>query len=86
MDVATFVCDGNPFRDTSCASFTQWRHAEARLAATAAKATDVPVALAECSSGRELAAAGHGNDVTLAAQLDTSSTVPVLRKGILEAW
>ncbi|WP_410658185.1 2-phosphosulfolactate phosphatase [Amycolatopsis sp. lyj-112] len=60
--------------------------AEARLAATAAKATDIPVALAECSSGRELAAAGHGNDVTLAARLDTSSTVPVLRKGILEAW
>ena len=31
------------------------------------------------------AAAGHANDVTLAAQLDTSSTVPVLYKGILEA-
>ncbi|WP_414940623.1 2-phosphosulfolactate phosphatase [Amycolatopsis sp. cmx-11-51] len=58
--------------------------AEARLAAIAAKVTDVGEALAECSSGRELAAAGHGNDVTLAARLDTSSTVPVLRKGILE--
>ncbi len=58
--------------------------AEARLAAIAAEATDIPEALAECSSGRELAAAGHANDVTLAARLDTSSTVPVLRKGILE--
>ncbi|MEU3624062.1 2-phosphosulfolactate phosphatase [Amycolatopsis coloradensis] len=58
--------------------------AEARLAAVAAKATDIPEALAECSSGRELAAAGHGNDVTLAAQLDMSSMVPVLRNGILE--
>ncbi len=44
----------------------------------------VPEALAQCSSGRELAAGGHANDVTLAARLDTSSTVPVLRKGILE--
>ncbi|MEV6911769.1 2-phosphosulfolactate phosphatase [Amycolatopsis sp. NPDC051071] len=58
--------------------------AEARLAAIAAKATKIPEALAECSSGRELAAAGYGNDVTLAARLDTSSTVPVLRNGILE--
>ncbi len=58
--------------------------AEARLAAMAAEATSIPEALAECSSGRELAAAGHGNDVTLAARLDTSSTVPVLRNGILE--
>jgi 2-phosphosulfolactate phosphatase len=59
--------------------------AEATLAAAAFRVTDVPEALAECSSGRELAAAGHANDVTLAARLDTSSTVPVLHKGILEA-
>ncbi len=58
--------------------------AEARLAAIAAKAIDIAEALTECSSGRELAAAGHANDVTLAARLDTSSTVPVLRNGILE--
>lgn len=62
------------------------RHsAEAALAAAAFRATEITGALAECSSGRELAAAGHANDVTLAAQLDTSSTVPVLRNGILEA-
>ncbi|MEV7549530.1 2-phosphosulfolactate phosphatase [Amycolatopsis sp. NPDC089917] len=58
--------------------------AEACLAAIAAKSIDIAEALTECSSGRELAAAGHGNDVTLAALLDTSSTVPVLRNGILE--
>ncbi|GAB3731405.1 hypothetical protein GCM10027598_54430 [Amycolatopsis oliviviridis] len=58
--------------------------AEARLAAIAAKSLDIAEALTECSSGRELAAAGHGNDVTLAARLDTSSIVPVLRNGILE--
>lgn len=61
------------------------RHsAEAALAAAAFRVTDTAEALAACSSGRELAAAGHANDVALAAQLDTSSTVPVLRKGILE--
>lgn len=58
--------------------------AEARLAATAAKAIDIAEALTECSSGRELAEAGHANDVKLAAELDTSSTVPLLRNGILE--
>ncbi|WP_233620690.1 2-phosphosulfolactate phosphatase [Amycolatopsis sp. WAC 01416] len=58
--------------------------AEARLAAIAAKSIDIAEALTECSSGRELAAAGHANDVTLAAKLDTSSRVPLLRNGILE--
>lgn len=58
--------------------------AEARLAAAAAKAIDIAEALTECSSGRELAAAGHANDVKLAAMRDTSGTVPVLRNGILE--
>ncbi len=58
--------------------------AEARLAAVAAKAIDIAEALTECSSGRELAEAGHANDVKLAAELDTSGTVPVLRNGILE--
>ncbi|RSN63523.1 hypothetical protein DMH01_13215 [Amycolatopsis sp. WAC 04182] len=58
--------------------------AEARLAAVAAKAIDIAEALTECSSGRELAAAGHANDVELAAMRDTSGTVPVLRNGILE--
>lgn len=50
----------------------------------AAKAIDIHEALTECSSGRELAAAGHANDVKLAAMRDTSGTVPVLRNGILE--
>lgn len=58
--------------------------AEAALAAAAYQATDVAAALRNCSSGRELAATGHENDVTLAAPVDVSETAPVLVDGILE--
>lgn len=53
---------------------------EARLALTAydAVAADLPDALAACASGRELAEAGFGDDVTVAAELDGSGVVPVL--------
>ena len=61
------------------------RSAEAELAAAAWAATDVPAALRACTSGRELAAAGHGDDVILAAQQDVSDTVAGLADGILEA-
>ncbi|WP_084470083.1 2-phosphosulfolactate phosphatase [Amycolatopsis benzoatilytica] len=61
------------------------RSAEAELAAAAYAATDVPSALHACTSGRELAAAGHRNDVILAAQQDVSDTVARLADGILEA-
>ncbi|WP_328611915.1 2-phosphosulfolactate phosphatase [Amycolatopsis sp. NBC_00345] len=57
---------------------------EAALAAAAYTATDVAAALRGCSSGRELAATGHENDVTLAARVDVSETAPVLSAGILE--
>ncbi|WP_233573636.1 2-phosphosulfolactate phosphatase [Amycolatopsis panacis] len=59
--------------------------AEAALAKAAYSASDVHAALRTCVSGRELATAGHGNDVTLAAQLDVSGSVPVLSDGVLEA-
>lgn len=58
--------------------------AEAALAAAAYAGTDVPAALRACSSGRELAATGHGNDVVLAAQQDVSASVASLAHGILE--
>ncbi|WP_432845941.1 2-phosphosulfolactate phosphatase [Amycolatopsis sp. CA-161197] len=59
--------------------------AEAALAAAAYAGTDVAQALRTCSSGRELAAAGHANDVELAAQADVSTTAPTVRGKILEA-
>ncbi|WP_406635962.1 2-phosphosulfolactate phosphatase [Amycolatopsis sp. WGS_07] len=65
-------------------ALTGSRSAEAALAAAAYAATDVPAALRTCTSGRELAAAGHGNDVILAAQQDVSGSVAKLSHGILE--
>lgn len=58
--------------------------AEAALAAAAYAGTDVPEALRTCSSGRELAAAGHPDDVALAAQIDVSAGAPTLRGELLE--
>jgi 2-phosphosulfolactate phosphatase len=54
---------------------------EAGLAAAAFDAVrDSPAdALRDCASGRELASAGFGRDVDLAAALDASHVVPVLR-------
>ncbi|QRP48211.1 2-phosphosulfolactate phosphatase [Amycolatopsis sp. FDAARGOS 1241] len=59
--------------------------AEAALAAAACTAADVAEALRTCSSGRELAAAGHPDDVALAAEENVSTAAPVLRAGLLEA-
>jgi 2-phosphosulfolactate phosphatase len=56
---------------------------EARLAASAYQGTDVGVALKDCSSGRELTAAGHSGDIELASRVNTSSNAPRLEKGIL---
>ncbi|MFI5613329.1 2-phosphosulfolactate phosphatase [Amycolatopsis sp. NPDC051903] len=59
--------------------------AEAALAAAAWAATDVAELLRTCSSGRELATAGHPHDGELAAEVNVSTTAPVLRAGLLEA-
>ncbi|MFI9407778.1 2-phosphosulfolactate phosphatase [Nocardia sp. NPDC052316] len=42
---------------------------------------DVPQLVAECASGRELAAIGFADDVAVATEIDVSTTVPVLVDG-----
>jgi 2-phosphosulfolactate phosphatase len=42
--------------------------------------------LAECGSGRELAGRGVPADVPLAAAVDSSDVVPILRNGVFERW
>jgi 2-phosphosulfolactate phosphatase len=46
---------------------------------------DVRGALRACASGRELIDAGHPGDVDVAAELDGSAAVPVLRDGVFVA-
>lgn len=60
---------------------------EARLAVTtfATVRNDVGSVLAACASGRELADRGYAADVELAAALDASDVVPVLRDGAFAA-
>jgi len=53
---------------------------EARAAAGAFRSVDVIAQLAESASGRELVDAGFPADVELAAMLNASRTVPVLRE------
>jgi 2-phosphosulfolactate phosphatase len=57
---------------------------EARTAAAAWRAVerDVGSELRQCGSGRELAGMGHPEDVAIAAEVDSSSCVPILRDGI----
>ena len=55
--------------------------ARAAAAAFAAMADDLDGALVDCVSGRELIARGLALDVTLAAEADVSTTVPILRDG-----
>ncbi|GGU15407.1 2-phosphosulfolactate phosphatase [Streptomyces lateritius] len=58
---------------------------EATAAATLWEAADDPVAaLHRCDSGRELYEYGHPQDVAVAAEVDTSETVPVLRDGAFQ--
>ncbi|WP_076263591.1 2-phosphosulfolactate phosphatase [Intrasporangium flavum] len=63
---------------------------EARVAVAAWDAVAAPVdALAAdlhaCSSGRELEEKGYADDVVVAAELDASDVVPVLRDGVFVA-
>jgi 2-phosphosulfolactate phosphatase len=52
--------------------------AAAAIAAYRAAADRLPDLLRECASGRELIAYGYPDDVTVAAELDASRSVPVL--------
>jgi 2-phosphosulfolactate phosphatase len=58
---------------------------EARVAVAAFGAADLPGSLAGCSSGRELIARGYSADVQVAAELDASHVVPILRDGVFAA-
>lgn len=56
--------------------------AEVAVAAYRAAAADLPGRLAGCASGLELAAEGYAQDVAVAAEVDGSGVVPVLRAGV----
>ncbi|WP_189059534.1 2-phosphosulfolactate phosphatase [Longimycelium tulufanense] len=60
---------------------------EAELAAEALAAARPRLTelIANCSSGREVVQAGFADDAVLAAQLDSSRTVPMLVDGVFEA-
>jgi 2-phosphosulfolactate phosphatase len=55
--------------------------AETAAAAWRAVAEQTDTALADRTSGRELTALGYPHDVTVAAENNTSTSVPVLRAG-----
>jgi len=55
--------------------------AEAARAAFHAVETTLPRLLRDCTSGQELVKRGYGDDVALAAALNVSEAVPVLRHG-----
>jgi len=60
---------------------------EARAAAAAYKdaADELPNLLYDCAGGRELTQYGFPQDVAIAAEMDSSRAVPVLRDGMLTA-
>lgn len=55
--------------------------AHAAAAAYRAVAGDIPAALQDCASGRELIELGFSDDLRTAAQLDSSRAVPLLQNG-----
>jgi 2-phosphosulfolactate phosphatase len=57
------------------------RSPEAQAAAGAARFLDPATQLRHCASGRELVTAGYEQDVQIAAELDVSQVVPLLRDG-----
>jgi len=58
---------------------------ESAAAAGAFRSVDVTTQVADCASGRELIDAGFREDVQLAAMLNASGTVPLLREGAFTA-
>lgn len=58
---------------------------EAAVAAFRQAEASLPHNLAACSSGKELVAGGHGADVALAAELNASAAVPLLKDGAYQA-
>ncbi|HWN36142.1 MAG TPA: 2-phosphosulfolactate phosphatase [Pseudonocardia sp.] len=58
--------------------------AAAAAASYRAVAGDLYGALRDCASGRELISGGYPEDVLIAAELDLSDAVPVLRDGVFE--
>lgn len=68
-------------------SGTSHRSPEAAAAAAvyADTADDLSKRLADCTSGRELRERGYGADVTWAAAVDASKSVPLLVDGIYVA-
>ncbi|MER7250913.1 2-phosphosulfolactate phosphatase [Kribbella sp. NPDC000426] len=57
--------------------------ARAAVAAYDAVADDLPKLLHECAGGRELTQYGYPEDVAIAAELDESTSVPVLEDGTM---
>ena len=66
-------------------SGTYFSEAEVARAAFRAMRADLPRLLHDWASGQELVARGYEEDVQLAAQLNVSDAVPVLREGAY-AW
>ncbi|MGW0005436.1 2-phosphosulfolactate phosphatase [Nocardia grenadensis] len=68
-------------------ALAEWGAGPLSAEAWAAKAlyegiTDVPGLISECASGRQLADMGFGDDVAVATEMDTTTTVPVLANGM----
>ncbi|TCC53331.1 2-phosphosulfolactate phosphatase [Kribbella capetownensis] len=59
--------------------------ARAAVAAYEAVADELPALLYDCAGGRELTQYGYPDDVAIAAEVDTSQFVPVLRDGKMSA-
>ncbi|MFG1623879.1 2-phosphosulfolactate phosphatase [Kribbella sp. NPDC049227] len=59
--------------------------ARAAVAAYDAVADELPTLLYDCAGGRELTQYGYPDDVAIAAEVDTSQSVPVLRDGKMSA-
>ena len=57
--------------------------ARAAVAAYDAVADELPKLLHECAGGRELTQYGYPEDVAIAAEVDQSTSVPVLEDGTM---